>query len=352
MKFKILFFTAALQALFPLLVWAQGFPSLKVLPWNGHKAACSLTFDGGDPSQLDAAVPELDLRNLRATFFLIANHTDRKDDWRKILPDGHEIGSCSLDDFHSNVIPPGEEESQVVGAHRVLQKEFGITVYSFAYPSGEITPALKQWAEKTCFLARGGNGTVPILPPNSEPDWMDIPSVETEAQWPFGTYKKWIYECLRKGGWLVWRFQSLEGSSAEQPVPRKIFGRILDDLQTKDIWVGTFLEVGSYFKAQKVFEKADIAKTDDPKWKKWTWDLPDHFPPHVVLKIRFDRKIKAGNSSLNVYPDESPESEDGDHCYTEVRQGKNLLKADSDGIYSIDFDAKELEASCTYVDVD
>ena len=33
------------------------FPQLKVVPWNGHKAATSLTFDDGDPIHLDVVIP-------------------------------------------------------------------------------------------------------------------------------------------------------------------------------------------------------------------------------------------------------------------------------------------------------
>ncbi|HXY04834.1 MAG TPA: polysaccharide deacetylase family protein, partial [Terriglobales bacterium] len=55
--------------------------SVKVLPWDNHVAAVSLTFDDARPVQLDVAVPELNKRNLHATFFVIVSKLTRLDDW-------------------------------------------------------------------------------------------------------------------------------------------------------------------------------------------------------------------------------------------------------------------------------
>ena len=129
--------------------------ALKVVPWNGHKAATSLTFDDGDPSHLDVVVPELNKRHLHGTFFLIANKISREDDWRKILADGHEIGNHTLDHKHASELTPQDEEAQVVGAQNVLQKEFGIAIYSFAYPFVEISPGLKAQVAKTDLFGPG-----------------------------------------------------------------------------------------------------------------------------------------------------------------------------------------------------
>ena len=50
---------------------------LKVLPWNNHQAALSLTFDDSRAVHLDVVAPELNKRHLRATFFLIVSKTTR-----------------------------------------------------------------------------------------------------------------------------------------------------------------------------------------------------------------------------------------------------------------------------------
>ncbi len=301
----------------------ETFPALKVVPWNGHKAATSLTFDDGDPSHLDVVVPELNKRHLHGTFFLIANKIDRKDDWRKILGDGHEIGNHTLDHKHANELTPQDEEAQVVGAQNVLQKEFGIAVYSFAYPFVEISPGLKAQVAKTDLLARGGYGANYDITPDQDLDWMNIPSQTTMTAFPFSTYQEWIDADFNKGGWLVWMIHGLEGTQwGWQPITKKIFGEILDDLQSKDIWVGTFTEVGAYLRAQRAFEKSVVQKNDSSET--WSWDIPDHFPPNVILKLRLEPGTNTGNESF------------------EIRQGDQKLSPDEKGLYSIRFDQKKL----------
>ena len=79
-------------------------------PWYGFKkAACSLTFDDGTMDHYVLAFPELQRRNLKATFFLITRYRKRGywkdgekkrrlfswDQARQIRKAGHEIGSHS-----------------------------------------------------------------------------------------------------------------------------------------------------------------------------------------------------------------------------------------------------------------
>jgi len=295
-------------------------PGLAVVPWNGHKAATSLTFDDSDSSHLDVAVPELDKRKMRGTFYLIANKTDRKDEWRKILASGHEIGNHTLDHKHPTELDSKGEEAQVSGARNVLQKEFGVPVLTFAYPFVEYTSGLKSWVEKTHLLARGGNSSY-IVNAEQEPDWWDIPSQTTKSNLAFKDYQSWMDEDLKTGGWLVWMIHGLEGTQwGWEPITRENFTKILDYLQANDFWVGTFLEVGSYFRAQKIFEKAKVVEKDGKKT--WTWELPEFMPRNVALKL--DLPVDTKTKGL------------------EVTQGGQKITADERGFYSINFSKKEV----------
>jgi peptidoglycan/xylan/chitin deacetylase (PgdA/CDA1 family) len=286
-------------------VWAgDGFPALQVVPWNGHKAATSLTFDDGDHSHLDVAIPELDQRGMKATFFLIANQTDRKDDWRKIIAKGHEIGNHSLDHRHPAEMTAQQQEAQVVGANHVLQKEFGVQVRSFAYPFTEITSELRTALAKADLLARGGYGKSFVLTPDMDPDWLDIPARMTETQLSLSTYKKWIAEDLKKRGWMVWMIHGLEGSvSGWNPISKKNFEGILDGIASKDIWVGTFTEVGSYFMGAKILDKV-VPKSEGDQ-ESFNWELPESFPAHVFLKVRLKGKGSLWQAGKRINPDET-----------------------------------------------
>jgi peptidoglycan/xylan/chitin deacetylase (PgdA/CDA1 family) len=307
-------------------------PALEVLPWNGHKAAVSLTFDDGDPSQLDVAVPELDKHGFRGTFFLIANHLSRLDDWKKASAQGHEIGNHSLNHKHPGQLNgPKDEEAEVLGAKDVLERTFGVPMRVFAYPYTQISPGLRKFVEQGHFIARGGAGPKHWLyeyfqRPDSQPDWMNIPGRALLADFPFladipfSTYQQWIEDDWEAGGWFVFVIHGLE-DRGWQPIKRSTFTRILDELQYKDLWVAPFGEVGSYWKAQKTLEEARVTVSGSER--KWTWEAPANFPAGVRVKVRL-----RGVSALA-----------GSRC---LKQADKKLMPDAEGTFTVTFGEKEL----------
>jgi peptidoglycan/xylan/chitin deacetylase (PgdA/CDA1 family) len=313
------------------VVGHENAPTLEVLPWNSHKAAVSLTFDDGDPSQLDVAVPELDKYGFHGTFFLIANQLDRLDDWKKASAQGHEIGNHSLDHKHPQQLNgPEDEKAEVLGAKDVLAKSFGVPIRVFAYPYAQISPGLRNFVEEGHFIARGGRGPKHWLSPkyyqyfqrpDSQPDWMNIPGRAFLADIPFSTYQHWIEDNWEAGGWFVFVIHGL-GDTGRQPIKRSTFTHILDELRQKDVWVATFGEVGAYWKAQKILEGARVTRSGSER--KWTWETPANFPAEVRLKVRLvgDNALKGSGWILE-------------------QAGKDL-KPDAEGIYTATFGEKEL----------
>lgn len=67
--------------------------------WHGKKAAVVLTYDDALNVHLDQAIPELDARGLKGSFYLSAffpGCKNRIDDWKKAAANGHELGNHTL----------------------------------------------------------------------------------------------------------------------------------------------------------------------------------------------------------------------------------------------------------------
>ena len=95
---------------------------------NGARGAGSLTYDDGLNSQLDNAVPELDRRGLKATFFLTeANAHWRLAEWEALAREGHEIANhtmshpCALARYSSGRF----EHSEIDRMEGYLDDHFG-----------------------------------------------------------------------------------------------------------------------------------------------------------------------------------------------------------------------------------
>jgi peptidoglycan/xylan/chitin deacetylase (PgdA/CDA1 family) len=119
--------------LFVGLTFAQT-PTLRVLPWNDHPAAVSLTFNDARPAQLDVVVPELNKHHLHATFFVIVSKLTRLDDWRRAQAQSHEIGNHSVTHEHPEMLTRASEEIEVEDAKKFLDSNFNSNVVIFAYP--------------------------------------------------------------------------------------------------------------------------------------------------------------------------------------------------------------------------
>jgi hypothetical protein len=105
-------------------------PTLKVIPWNNHEVALSLTFDESRPVQLDVVIPEVNKR-LHAAFFLIVSKTTRLAEGQ--LP-GQEIGNHSVRHEHAADLNMKAEELQAEDAKKFLDSNFKSDIFTFACP--------------------------------------------------------------------------------------------------------------------------------------------------------------------------------------------------------------------------
>ena len=117
---------------------------------NGCRGAVSLTFDDGNPTQLKRAIPLMEERGLRGTFYLsvkVGDYMKRLEPWVEVAARGHEMGNhtkshtCSRNfspDPHAKGLERStveEIEQDILAAEAALRERFpGVAERSFAYP--------------------------------------------------------------------------------------------------------------------------------------------------------------------------------------------------------------------------
>ena len=90
--------TKGFMVLLSLATFAgNSFAAHRITTWpDNRKGAVSLGFDDGCPSHLSVAVPALNARGFKGTFFLMSGDGSWSPDWnawRDVAAQGHEIGS-------------------------------------------------------------------------------------------------------------------------------------------------------------------------------------------------------------------------------------------------------------------
>jgi len=122
---------------------------------DGQRAAVSLAYDDALDSQLDTAIPALDRRGLKASFYLTLSSDTvrtRMDAWRAAARNGHELGNHSL--FHQcaaskpertwvapqhdlDAMTVAQMQEQVRLASTMLQAIDGAMARTFTVPCGD-----------------------------------------------------------------------------------------------------------------------------------------------------------------------------------------------------------------------
>ena len=296
--------------------------TFKVLPWDGHQAALSLTFDDSRAVHLDVAVPELNKRHLRATFFLIVSKTTRLDDWRRVQAQGHEIGNHSVSHEPVSDLTKAGEELQVEDAKKFLDSNFKSDILTFAYPYTEVSPGLLYWVKRYDFAARGGrgDGSQVYIKSEIQPDWYQLPSQPSYTKYDLATYQGWVDKDVALKAWTILQIHGIgDASTGFEPIPSNTFTQFLDYVKAAEnqgLWVAPFGEVAAYFRAQKILEAAQPQVIEGGK--RFNWQVPTPFPHGVVLKVTVE------NSHSHLY-----------QAGHELHRGK-------DGAYTVAFDAREL----------
>jgi peptidoglycan/xylan/chitin deacetylase (PgdA/CDA1 family) len=304
-------------------------PQVTVVPWNGAQSAVSLTFDDGYDSQLDYAVPALDEKGMKATFYITetAITGSRVDDWKKLPLAGHEIGNHSKHHYEPSANPTEPYQrtfndtlgyDETVAAQTEIAQALNTTVVSYAYPYTNNDPYLVKYLKDTHISARGGwgNGTY-YMKSSDTPDWMNISSQFTWSGGSFNThYKSWIDNAISQRAWTV--ISAHHVGDADLPLDQ--FNLLVNYLDTNrsSIWIAPYGTVSGYWRAQKIIE--GLTPNATSTGTSYTWNVPAYFPNNINLKV----KLKNGDGY-------------------QVLQNGQVIQPDTGGNYTISFGAKSLE---------
>jgi peptidoglycan/xylan/chitin deacetylase (PgdA/CDA1 family) len=170
-------FVLSLVALFSLPSFSQPQSDTHVWP-GGAKVAVSLSYDDALNSQLDHAIPALDARQLKASFYILPNSPvmdSRLSEWRQIAKNGHELGNhsvyhpCSASlpgrswvakhhDLDTYTVDKMREELRT--ANTFLKALDGKTERTYTVPCGDLRVAGKTYLSELSelFVAVKGQG--------------------------------------------------------------------------------------------------------------------------------------------------------------------------------------------------
>jgi peptidoglycan/xylan/chitin deacetylase (PgdA/CDA1 family) len=243
--------------------------------YGGRRAACSLTFDDGTLDQYLLAFPELESRELAATFFLITgprqegrwndNGTTRQlfswDHARQMDRAGQEIASHSH--THQDLSIKGAPvDEELLESLETLRGQVPVTEgVVFGWPFWRSTRSARRQARRYYIGARTGGGFVesylggPGIPGPTPADLYGVNSLGALLSADDRDWIRALEQTVLEGGWLVAGFHGVDdgwiGDRALgwQAMPIDRFRRILDYLAAReDLWIAPFGQVVRYIR--------------------------------------------------------------------------------------------------------
>ncbi|HEX3595151.1 MAG TPA: polysaccharide deacetylase family protein, partial [Polyangiaceae bacterium] len=283
----------------------------------------TLTFDDASPSEASEAVPVLDEKGVKGTFFVTEkNLRDEADDetWARAQREGHELGNHTVDHCSGSELGHGaclSAKAEIERCNRFIKAKLGARdVYTFAYPYVDQHGGYKHAAESDFLLARAGAGG--MVDATQTPDWyaMDARFIEPTRGETVSDWNGWIDQADIQSKWLVLVFHSILPETWCEGIPRESLGAIVDHAKASDdLWIDTFVNVGAYLRGQRLFE--GIRPSPLGKGLAWKWTLPRHFPPGRSLRVTLD--------------------------HGGLVQSRASLTPDATGVYEVALDARELD---------
>ena len=122
-----------------------------------------LTFDDGDISVYQTAFPIMRKYGQTGAVYIVGNYMGTEgymsaEQIKELIAAGWEVGSHSRSHRDLTKLEPAIQRVEVVEAREVLQKATGSPVLTFAYPYGNMSPSVADYAHFAGYIAAMGLG--------------------------------------------------------------------------------------------------------------------------------------------------------------------------------------------------
>lgn len=322
------------------------------VPWNGHRAAVSFTFDDGLASQPQNLKPILDtMPEAHVTFFMAGASYLQQDvkGFAALANAGHEIGSHSYSHQKLDTIADfAELEKEVIGSASDIESMLAaeganITVTAFATPFCAKNDDVISMIDKRYFLNRncGWHGRVNWSTTSDvfnlwakgwnrsmETAESMCASLDTAAVMvDTASMESWLRPGP-EGSWLVVLTHGVADDDVNLSASPKDMEAMIRHALENDMWVTTFSSAGAYYLAHFTLDTVSAVKSDSRYTLQWEMphsNMPKSIPVKVILNAEFLAETGWSSDASVV-----------------LEQGEELLWPDEQNRYTLEFAKKSV----------
>jgi peptidoglycan/xylan/chitin deacetylase (PgdA/CDA1 family) len=315
----------------PIITFTQT-PEYRISNWlNNKKAALSITFDDALTGQWEYALPTMNARNIKGTFFVCTGSGSYPTNWtnaQSATNDGHEIASHSI--THPNLRSLTEEgvDIEMRNSRDTINSRInGQICYTIAWPFGEggggSDSMIRRVASRYYHFARNTTSGATYYDPYLHYDnawfkatgrnyWLQIGGYIMQTATGVVGFSTLLNSVINNGGWSVPLYHAIEYSGYES-ISAAIFTQQMDSIVHYEnmLWVAPFRDVARYHKQKNVGQTTLTEVSSDET--AWTLNLTDTLSNNSIycqpLTIRLKKpafpilSIKQNSQNINFIED-------------------------------------------------
>ena len=249
---------------------------------KGIRGALSISFDDARESQVDHRSAALFKQyGIRVTYFVsLANVEKKRDLWRAVAADGHEIGNHSIHHPCSGNFPwigPGERalenytlpkiEAELLEANRRLCQILGVTPVSYAYPCGldyvgrgENRASYVPVVARHFLVGRGYRGEYFNNPAFCDLSMVQALGVDRDG---LSQLKNYADQAVDMGYWIILVAHEVPQHPAGEGLSTGNIAALCKYLQARpELWVDTVGTVGGYVRSHRNLDKKNTEERE------------------------------------------------------------------------------------------
>jgi peptidoglycan/xylan/chitin deacetylase (PgdA/CDA1 family)/uncharacterized membrane protein len=233
---------------------------------HNHPGAVTIGFDDGLTSQVTNAVPLLNAKGLKATFFVVTGSMDVTwDQWRQVAAQGHEIGSHTVTHPDLTSLSDSNLRYELSESQRAINQNIpSQSCISLAYPENLNNSHVQAVTSEYYISARAGwaqqeGGDMNFyqdpdpswpLPPNLSlgayraVNFYDVAGDNAPYSMPLSNLDDKLDFAIARHAWYDMYFHDIP----DQSYYIDYFATLLDHIVARDIWMATYGEVAQYMR--------------------------------------------------------------------------------------------------------
>ncbi len=207
---------------------------------HDKQASISLTFDDGTNDQYIHAVPALDARNMKGTFFITGSILSEKqspgsnrltyNQVRAIAEKGHEIGNHTYHHTDLTSITPDSARKEIDLNDSLISLLTGTTPVTLAFPYNARNAQVEELALQHKVAVR----------------MFEKAMGQSDSRTSYGNAVRWVNDVVQHGSWGVAMFHGIATGYDHWNNPDDFY-ELMDYIKAQpNIWIGTFRDVAAY----------------------------------------------------------------------------------------------------------